>query len=102
MQNSTNPETAVEPNFWLRQAAEYERLEIEADAAFLLEERAAGTAHPDYERIGWGAILVSWWLAWILVSYWKVAPGGIDAVPTFLILLAIGTTVSITAWVKTR
>ena len=102
MRNSTNPETAVEPNFWLRQAAEYERLEIEADAAFLLEARDVPKAHPDYERIGWGAILVIWWFAWITVSVWKTLPGGIAAVPTFLILLAIGTTVSITAWVKTR
>ena len=102
MQNSTNPETAVEPNFWLRQAAEYERLEIEADAAFLLEERAAAKAHPDYERIGWGAILVAWWFAWTLAIYWKVAPGGLASIPTFLILLAMGTTVAILAWVDTR
>ena len=99
MRNSTNPETAVEPNFWLRQAAEYERLEIEADAAFLLEERAVAKADHDY---GWAAILIIWWFAWILASYWKVAPGGLAAVPTFLILLAIGTTVAILAWVNTR
>lgn len=100
MQNSTNLLAADEPNFWLRQAAELERLEIEADAQFLLEPRDVPKV--DYERIGWGVIVVIWWFAWILVSYWKVAPGGIASVPTFLILFAVGTTVSITAWVDTR
>ena len=99
MQNPTNPTATYEPNFFLRQATELERLEIEADAAFLLEARAVSKADHDY---GWAAFLISWWLAWIIVSYWKVAPGGIAAVPMFLILLAIGTTVSITAWVRTR
>ena len=99
MQNSTNPETAVEPNFWLRQATEYKRLEIEADAAFLLEERAVAKVDHDY---GWAAILIVWWFIWVLASYWKVAQGGMAAIPTFLILLAFGTTMAILAWVKTR
>ena len=99
MQNSTNPQTAVEPNFFLRQATELERLEIEADAAFLLEARAVPKADHDF---GWAAVLVIWWFAWVTVSVWKTLPGGIAAVPMFLILLAIGTTVSITAAVQTR
>ena len=99
MRNSTNLLAAEEPNFWLRQATEYERLEIEADAAFLLEERAAAKVDHDY---GWAAILIVWWFAWTLAIYWKVAPGGLAAIPTFLILLAFGTTMAILAWVKTR
>ena len=102
MQNSTNLLATPEPNFFLRQAAELERLEIEADAQFLLEARAVSKPERDYERIGWGAILVIWWFAWIAVCMWKTLPGGIAAVPMFLILLAIGTTVAITAWIKTR
>ena len=99
MRNSINPETETEPNFWLRQAAEFERLEIEADAQFLLEVRTVPKVDHDYL---WAAFLVIYWFAWIAVSAWKTLPGGIAAVPTFLILFAIGTTVSITAWVKTR
>lgn len=99
MQNTTNALTVEEPNFWLRQAAELERLEIEADAQFLLTPRPVTQQDRDY---GWGAILIIWWLAWILISYWKVAPGGIASIPAFLILFAMGTTVAITAWVKTR
>ena len=99
MRNSTNPQTGTEPNFWLRQAAELEQLEIEADAQFLLEARTVSKGDHDY---GWAAVLIIWWFAWVTVSVWKTLPGGIAAVPTFLILLAIGTTVSITAWVKTR
>jgi len=99
MQNSTNPTATYEPNLFLRQAAELERLEIEADAAFLLEARAVPKADHDF---GWAAVLVIWWFAWVTVSVWKTLPGGIAAVPMFLILLAIGTTVSITAWVRTR
>ena len=99
MQNSINTTTTPEPNFWLRQAAELERLEIEADAQFLLEERAAAKVDHDY---GWAAFLIIWWFAWVAGCYYKTAPGGIAAVPMFLILLAIGTTVGITAWIKTR
>ena len=99
MRNSTNPQTGTEPNFWLRQAAELEQLEIEADAQFLLEARTVSKADHDYV---WAAFLFIWWFGWITVCVWKTLPGGIAAVPTFLILLAIGTTVSITAWVKTR
>ena len=99
MQNSTNPTATPEPNFWLRQAAEFEQLEIEADAQFLLLPRDLPKVDHDY---GWAAVLIIWWFAWVTVSVWKTLPGGIAAVPTFLILLAIGTTVSITAWVKTR
>ena len=99
MQNSTNPQTAPEPNFWMRQAVELERLEIEADAQFLLEERAAAKVDRDYL---WPAFLIMWWLAWVVACYWKTAPGGIAAVPMFLILLAVGTTVVITAAIQTR
>ena len=99
MQNSTNPTATPEPNFWLRQAAELQQLEIEADAQFLLLPRDLPKVDHDY---GWAAFLIIWWFGWITVSVWKTLPGGIAAVPTFLILLAIGTTVSITAWVKTR
>ena len=99
MQNSTYSSAVEEPNFWMRQAAELERLEIEADAQFLLEERPFANVDRDY---GWAATLIIWWLAWILVAYWKVAPGGIASIPLFLILFAIGTTVAITAWMKTR
>ena len=99
MQNSIEPQTVTEPNFWLRQAAELEQLEIEADAQFLLESRTAAKADHNY---WFTAFLIIWWLAWIAVSAWKTMPGGIAAVPTFLILLAIGTTVSITAAVHTR
>ena len=99
MRNTINPQTEVEPNFWLRQATELERLEIEADAAFLLEARTVKKADRDY---GWAAVLIIWWFAWLAVSAWKTMPGGVAAVPMFLILLGIGTTVGITAWVKTR
>ena len=99
MQNSTNTQTATETNFWMRQAAKLEQLEIEADAQFLLEARAVTKPDRDYV---WAAFLIIYWFAWIAVSAWKTLPGGIAAVPMFLILLAIGTTVSITAWVKTR
>ena len=99
MRNSINQETETEPNFWLRQAAEFERAEIEADAQFLLETRTAAKADHNY---WFTAFLIIWWLGWVTVCVWKTLPGGIAAVPTFLILLAIGTTVSITAAVQTR
>lgn len=99
MRNSINSETDTEPNFWLRQAAEFERLEIEADAQFLLEARTVAKVDHDYL---WTAFLIIWWLGWVTVCVWKTLPGGIAAVPMFLILLAIGTTVSITAAVQTR
>ncbi len=96
MQKTTDSRVPTEPNFWLRQAAELAQLQRDEDAAALREL-------PKKDRdLGWAIILIVWWFAWVLLSFWKTAPGGLASIPTFLILLAFGTTVAITAWVKTR
>lgn len=82
--------TRTEPNYWMRQANEARATQTRARRDLLLEE------------ISWAATLIIWWAAWLAVCVWKTIPGGIAALPMFLILAGMGTTIAITAWVKTR
>jgi len=85
--------THTEANYWMRQATE-------AKATIRHAKRAQ--RGDILEDIAWGATLIFWWLAWITVCAWKTVPGGLEALPMFLILAGMGTIIGITAWVKTR
>src|SRR5690554_2387527 len=86
--------TAVEPNYWKRRVA--------AEQADIAPAKPARTRADVLEDVLYALALTVLWTIGTLLMAWKTVPGGLEALPTFLILEGMITTYTIAAWVKTR
>lgn len=81
----------VERNYWMRRVA--------AEKTDTAPIRTRGDILEDVLYAL--ALIIGWAIGTILMA-WKTIPGGIEALPTFLILEGMITVYVIAAWVKTR
>ena len=81
----------VEPNYWMRRVA-----------AENTDTTPIRTRSDILEDVLYAVALVTIWVLATAVITWKTLPGGIEALPMFLILEGMYTTCVILAWAKTR